>query len=832
MLYFFGTWQEEKNMSDRIICCILALIIYVNTFPAIAYADENKAYQMYQDAIQATTSSGSWTEEMTMTADMSISQGKAKTKTKATLTSSMDISNYSANDLSDVKMSGSANMNVMGQDYAWNIKYEDGVAHYEYTEPNKTTASIEADPSCFNFNALTADMLKKSKVSGNKITFTIPGDKMEEAEIAAVSMMPGIENLNYEDVDAEVLIDKSTGAVNKMILEFHASLTYQGYDADVDYNIDYSFISSDGNTVTEPIETDIEDKDEGDTEDNITETEIDDGIIVYSDYQNLSIRKDSTITLSAGIIIGGEQIDDVSGITFWSDDSSILKIVDTGIKSNFRYVKFKGVDIGTTYVYFSDSNTGHSVEVLVTVYDNNQLSYTLNSVPTQYIGKYLANIYNNGLYIDSYNYSVNDNGSANVSFDVYNTNYTYGVVEIYNKDGTLKDAVLIDKMDSNSSSIKESVWDNVGCLVRDAINNNFLSYRQESGFSKKTSINSIKIPKNGYIKICNDPQNSAIVSIVNSVDVLMSLGKLAGKVKNYDVNADEFCGNLTRELVEGKAFVTLLEDGSELEEKLWEGMAKEVLFSTDSLGDFSETMANNLSNLDLGGLISDTAGDFGWSVAEDVFTFFTGPIDMVFDGLFAFGDLTDIIMQHTDLMQSSNVGSIYIQNQGGGFRSSQQITVKSDVDFSDDTSLNVFKVALDSDLLDVLEDINPDVYEKIVNGTSYTYNISLMNNGTEVQPDEEVTVYIPIPDDLKILSYIGKTKIYRVEEDGNVTEMDAEIKDGCFVFNTTHFSLYTLVGDSLMTTQNIVIALSGAILIVFILLLLFKIKKRKKQNNY
>ena len=102
-----------------------------------------------------------------------------------------------------------------------------------------------------------------------------------------------------------------------------------------------------------------------------------------------------------------------------------------------------------------------------------------------------------------------------------------------------------------------------------------------------------------------------------------------------------------------------------------------------------------------------------------------------------------------------------------------------------------------------------------------------MKNGTETQPDGEVTVYIPIPEDLKLLAYAGKAKIYRVEDDGNVTEMDVEIEDGCFVFDTTHFSLYTLVGNSFMTTQNIVIVALGAITLIFIMFLLFKIRKIK-----
>ena len=58
---------------------------------------------------------------------------------------------------------------------------------------------------------------------------------------------------------------------------------------------------------------------------------------VYSDYTSLSICKDNIITLSAGIFNNGELMDDVSGITFWVDDSSVLELKKTGVADKRRY---------------------------------------------------------------------------------------------------------------------------------------------------------------------------------------------------------------------------------------------------------------------------------------------------------------------------------------------------------------------------------------------------------------------------------------------------------------------------------------------------------------
>ena len=88
------------------------------------------------------------------------------------------------------------------------------------------------------------------------------------------------------------------------------------------------------------------------------ETELRNRLAVYSDYDNLSVRKGSSITLGACLIEDGEITEDVSGITFVIENPSILEISDTGISSGKRYVKLTGKGEGTTVVTFSDSKTG------------------------------------------------------------------------------------------------------------------------------------------------------------------------------------------------------------------------------------------------------------------------------------------------------------------------------------------------------------------------------------------------------------------------------------------------------------------------------------------
>lgn len=560
------------------------------------------------------------------------------------------------------------------------------------------------------------------------------------------------------------------------------------------------------------------------------EIELRNRLAVYSDYDNLSVRKGSSITLGACLIEDGEITEDVSGITFVIENPSILEISDTGISSGKRYVKLTGKGEGTTVVTFSDSKTGSITKVPVTVYNNNYLSYTISSVPVQNIEKYPTNIYNaNGLYMDNYSYIVNADKSATVSFDIYNTNYTYGVVEVYKKDGKLQNCVLIEKMEKNNTSIKKAVWDNSKCLISDLVNGNLLTYRQESMYSKKTSI-TVDIPEGGYIKISNDSSTS-LVAIINDVDMLISIGKLKKTIEGNGVENEEFLKQLTGKILREKTYAAIIENKDEITKKLWKNVSEKVYYSTRSLGSFSQTIANNLSELNLGEVISETASDFGWNIGEKVFEYFSGPIGDILKGLFQLGSLENIIIQHVEYVNSYNAGSIFIQNQGGGIRTLQQVTVESEKGFSDDTSLNVFKIDLSSDALNILKTTSPEIYNKIQSGISYTYNISLMKDGREVQPDEKVSVYIPIPKELKLLAYMKQAKIYRLENDGSLTEMDTKLKNDCFEFETTHFSVYILTENVYSKEKNIVL-ISVLIFIICILIIccifIFKCMKKRK----
>ncbi len=65
------------------------------------------------------------------------------------------------------------------------------------------------------------------------------------------------------------------------------------------------------------------------------------------------------------------------------------------------------------------------------------------------------------------------------------------------------------------------------------------------------------------------------------------------------------------------------------------------------------------------------------------------------------------------------------------------------------------------------------------------YDISLIKDGAPVQPDGTATVRIPTDNE--------NAKVYRIEDDGTATDMNAVYSGGYMVFTTEHFSTYAIV---------------------------------------
>lgn len=71
------------------------------------------------------------------------------------------------------------------------------------------------------------------------------------------------------------------------------------------------------------------------------------------------------------------------------------------------------------------------------------------------------------------------------------------------------------------------------------------------------------------------------------------------------------------------------------------------------------------------------------------------------------------------------------------------------------------------------------------------FDINLKNDGINVQPSGTVKVKLPLDGDKD-----GKYKVYRVNDDGTLTDMNAYRQGNQMIFETDHFSLYVIVEET------------------------------------
>lgn len=88
---------------------------------------------------------------------------------------------------------------------------------------------------------------------------------------------------------------------------------------------------------------------------------------------------------------------------------------------------------------------------------------------------------------------------------------------------------------------------------------------------------------------------------------------------------------------------------------------------------------------------------------------------------------------------------------------------------------------------------------------SVPLNITLYSGDKEVQPNGMVKVSIQIPASMEP----GTVEVYHVEEDGNTTCMNGWVENGYYVFETNHFSVYTITGKSKVTESYVSLGTSA-----------------------
>ena len=81
---------------------------------------------------------------------------------------------------------------------------------------------------------------------------------------------------------------------------------------------------------------------------------------------------------------------------------------------------------------------------------------------------------------------------------------------------------------------------------------------------------------------------------------------------------------------------------------------------------------------------------------------------------------------------------------------------------------------------------------------SITYNISLWSGETEIQPESNTVVRIPVPEGWDTENIY----VYHRDANGRLTEIKAAVSGGYIIFTTNHFSEYVLTTEKQKTTET------------------------------
>lgn len=561
-------------------------------------------------------------------------------------------------------------------------------------------------------------------------------------------------------------------------------------------------------------------------------------IELSSNRSSMSVIEGETFNVLATIYDNNNDSVSPTGITFSVENKSVAEVVDSNFSGNNAIAVIKANTAGTTTLKVSDANKNVVVTAPITVLRSHNNTYTIYSVPhrtTNYSWALVNDTYNfynfSGLYVDNFIIkTVRADGSCSIAFDAYNENYTYGIVEVYDSNGEIKDAVVIDKYKPDNTSIKEALWDNGGSivqLVNPFDNQTWQSYKN-SAFSEETRVTLDNVPKGGYIRITPSSRESLLLCILNEIDIVLSTQDAIEKIAGFGESTNvELFQNIANSMVKKDTIYKPIKEhmkdfavGSS--KNFLKGIGKDFVINANSIGTFVETLKNNLSTIDWQNMVEDACVDTAVSITEKVFKGVAGMAGVGLNACFAIGSTGNLICECNDFVDLIDAPSIYIQNPEDS-RTFKGVTVETVIPINNNVSLETYRI--ESTEIESYFEKNTfsnrnfteefltkqGLYKKPI--VEYI-NISMINNGKETQLNCKATVSVPVPESMKALQWDDtpwdndpleekslKVNVYRVETDGTLTKMNnvniVLRKDDYYVqFETDHFSIYAIVAEN------------------------------------
>ncbi len=525
-------------------------------------------------------------------------------------------------------------------------------------------------------------------------------------------------------------------------------------------------------------------------------------IIVYALDTSLTFRVGKQFSLLCVLKENGQETTDWSQPAVAIGNGSIVSLVNCE-KNDLGYtLTFNGKSIGTTTVSITDCSDGTFASVNLTVAKScaEPFVYTVETVPSFFPDAYgdtrtLTNFYNiNGIYVR--NFPENPklvNGKYHLSFDVYNTSYMHGSVDVYNAQGEWIRSQCIDKY-SDIDSVTDAVigtWDLAKEIV--TLNESYTA----TYISQHTPID-IYVPEGGYIVISNNMAKSPGAYLYNAVDLMVMSAEATLDLAIESTNLKNIREMTLKEVLKSQAFFDEFykQFGSFSVNFIGEVGENSIALSTDVITTQTSEIFEDLG-IDFWSIVSSASG-----IAENLFVSALPPIaEVPLELISSISKFFNVLSQTRDICFSFDKEYVVLYTTSSDHMIVEGVSASpNEGALPDDAVMKVFRVSNDEAPLIIGTESVVDTYE--------VYNISFVVNNSEVQPNGYVTVRIPLPD-----GYSAKgTSVLHEVSDGVWETVDSRVENGYIVFEVNHFSNFAVAhiesNDSDETTENTTVATS------------------------
>lgn len=533
-------------------------------------------------------------------------------------------------------------------------------------------------------------------------------------------------------------------------------------------------------------------------------------IAVFSTEKSLSVKTGDKMWLAFGLMDNSAHMLDDSWkkMAITNSNPSIISLSDYKETEYGYSLELSGLKQGSTNLTITDTDSGTNTIITVKVYDEylKTYSYDLKNVPSFYPDNKFenhlqTNIYDlNGLYVNNYSCQTKSNG-YNISFDVYNTKYYSGAVDIYDADGIWMGYEEIAKY-STITSLYDT-GEQILYLITDPFTKDCLTYQQGS-YSKKSHI-SFEVPSGGFFVVSNNIAESPGTFFSNALEIVFDGASVAldlatkGIDKTTALDGFKKAGKetLTKRLLNVHN-ETLNKNVKKKMQEMWLNSMKsevnkitrevskselkdKILDTSNVYSNISTLCENVLSsyNISWKHLLQTSTG-----IWESAFTELAGPAGVALKGCFAITKGTNKLSMGIQMAASTdNTYATFYSDTTDVTINKNGVVIDTKGNIDEEAVLQVFRVS------------NNNVVQPLLDSSlqkAELYNISFVKNDKSVQPNGKVKVSIPIPSDMK-----GNTcKVYRKENNEEWCVLDAHIEGNYLVFETDHFSLYSVVGES------------------------------------